>query len=604
MLADPAAIPIGARAWIGDGRRGASVGPDGTLDWFASGGIDAPPDLWRLLDPAGPALRVGPAGDTGGTRRHRPEAATYRPGTNSVERVLAGPAGRQVQVTDFMPWPGPGLDAPGGVVRLVRALAGPVEVEIEVMAGPNRRPDGPRRRVEPAPTGVVVDGMAVCAPAAFVAAPLDRDTPRWRAVARLEAGDELVVTAGLGHPLTPSGAHRLLEQTDTAWTSWLSRLAYSGPYLGAVERALLALRCLTGPGGAAAGAGTTSLPRRVGSERGRDDRWVSVTTTARAVAVLGACGLAEDAVAAEGWLRSALGTAHLPWPAWLDTDGQPVPAAEELPLAGWRRSQPVYAGRLPVPVMGLIGPVAAAVGASTSGPGGPPDDPGPLSGGLASLADGLDWSLDHWREPDGGPWEIAEPRRRHTWGRMWLLHGLERMISLARAANPLDLRAAAWQAERRPLLSWLEAEAAAGGRLGMHPGEEHPDAAVLAVAWAGPWPADHPIVAATVDSVLEQLSSGPFVYRYSDRVDDGRAGPDYPDLEASFSAVRALAALGRWDDAHHRMETLTAVVATAGAGLPAETVDPVTGQLYGNFPCAAAAVTVLEAALALERGPR
>jgi GH15 family glucan-1,4-alpha-glucosidase len=111
-------------------------------------------------------------------------------------------------------------------------------------------------------------------------------------------------------------------------------------------------------------------------------------------------------------------------------------------------------------------------------------------------------------------------------------------------------------------------------------------------------------VRATVDRVLERLSSGPLLHRYSDRIADERAGPDHPDLEASLLAVRALAALGRWDEAHERMEGVTGLAGRAGPGLLAETADPVSGELYGNFPSTGAALALVEAALALDAGPR
>jgi hypothetical protein len=590
---------------MGDGRSGATVAPDGTLDWFCTGGISSRPDLWRLIDPAGPAVRVGPVRDTAAAARRLPPATlAYRPGTNVVDTVASAGGGRVVSVTDFVAWPGPSVDPPGGIVRLVRALAGPVEVEVEVMAGPDRRPGGSSRAVAPTPTGLDLDGLAVNCPARFEPAPLDRDTPRWRAVARLEAGEELVVSVGAG-PLTPTGAHRLREATEAAWRSWLRPVGYAGPYRGALERALLALRSLTGPGGAPAGAGTTSLPRRVGSERNADARWVKLAAVAAAARALAACGLAEDAAAAEGWLREMAATAHLPWPAWLDGDGQPVPEAEQLPVEGWRRSAPVWLGRPGVSPVGLVGEVAAALGASASGPGGRRDDPGPLSAALDALGAAADRDCDRWREPDPGPWEMAGPGRPHCAGRLWLWSGLGRLAREARRTNPLDLRAAVWQAEAAELLPWIEgAAASAGGWLPLAPGLDEPDAALLAAAWAGPWPSDHPVVAATFDRVLERLGSGPFVYRYSDRVDDGRAGPDHPDLECSLLAVRALAAGRRWEEGHARMEAITGFLAAAGPGLAAETVDPVSGQLFGNLPASGASLALVDAALALDAGPR
>lgn len=528
----------------------------------------------------------------------------YRPGTNVVETVTAGPGGRRLSVVDFVP-----RDGIGGVVRLVRALSGPVDVEVEVMTGPERRPGGGSRAIVPHAHGLLLDGRTVSAPARFEAAALDRDTGRWRARLRLDADEEVVVTVGFEEPLSPDAAHRLLEDTELSWRSWSALIGYTGAYLGPVERALLAVRSLIGPSGAPAASGTTSLPRRVGSERSSDDRWVRLADVTTAVGVLADCGLAEDAEAAETWLRGAVETADVPWPAWLDADGQPVAEAEELPLTGWRRSQPVVAGRPRLdPDPGLVGAVCSAVGASTRGPGGRTGDPGQLSAAFSHLAEATDWAADQWRRPDSGRWEIERPYRLYTAGRIGVWSALDRMARLARQANPLDLRAAAWQQEGRELLSWLETEAVTADgalRLDGAPGSaDETDAALLCVAWSGPWPTAHPVVPATVARVLERLSSGPLLYRYSDRVSDERAGPDHPDLESSFFAVRALAALGRWEEAHERMEAVTGLLDRAGPGLPAETADPVSGELFGNFPSTAGALALVAAALALENGPR
>ena len=594
-------MPIGRRAWIGDGRHGASLAPDGTIDWYASGGLTAEPDLWRLLDESGPALRVGPVRDGGGAAHRLPPAAmAYRAGTNVVETIMEAAAGRRVAVVDFVPWP-----EPGGLVRLVRALAGPVEVEVEVLTGPERRPGGGRREVHPAAGGLLLDGLLIAAPSRFEAAPVDRDTGRWRARLHLEVGEEMVVTVGFDDPVGVDAARRLLADTETAWRSWLAPLAYAGPYRNAVERALLSVRMLTGPGGAPAEAGTTSLPRRVGSERGADDRWVRLRSVARAAEVLAAAGLTEDAEAAETWLRQTVTEADLPWPAWFDADGQPVPEEEERPYEGWRRSQPVVAGRRPVLDLGLVGAVAGAVGASSRGPWGRRGDPGPLSAALDIIGAAVDWAADRWREPDAGRWEI-ERLRFYTASRVELWRALDRTARLARAANPLDLRAPAWQQEGGDLLSWLESEAVApdGGLRMAGGGEDEADAALLDVVGDRPWPVTHPVVATTVSRAVARLSSGPLLHRYSDRVADERAGPDLPDLEASFLAVRALAALGRWDAAHERMEGITNLVDGAGPGLLAQTADPVAGELFGNFPDTAAALALVDAAVILEGGPR
>jgi GH15 family glucan-1,4-alpha-glucosidase len=102
--------------------------------------------------------------------------------------------------------------------------------------------------------------------------------------------------------------------------------------------------------------------------------------------------------------------------------------------------------------------------------------------------------------------------------------------------------------------------------------------------------------------VLERLGTGAFLNRYPTEIDDGRPGPDSPDLLASLWAVRALAALSRWEEAHDRMERICAL--GGQLGLLSEAVDPLSGELLGNLPAAGVHLALVEAALALEAGPR
>jgi hypothetical protein len=582
------------------------VAADATIDWFCPGGIADEPALWHLLDPEGGAVRVGPVWEGSGAARLLPPGRQrYREGSNVVETVLQGPGGTSVRIVDLLPWEGPGLAgtgkvATGRIVRLVTALAGPLDVEIEIL--PSVRP-GRSHRVHTSGGVLAMPGLEIRGPLDFDPAPLARDSNRWRAVTRLGAGEEIVVTVGPpGPPIGPAAARSIVERTDSAWRSWLSALVYDGPYRATVERCLVALRGLTGPEGAPFAAGTTSLARRPGSERTSDDRFVSIRDTARAVRVMAAAGMAEDAQAAEEWLRRCVEEIPRPWPSWVGPDVQPPPGIEELRMAGWRRSQPVVTGRdHPGPDIGLLGEVLAAVGASARGPGARSEDPGPLSAAWSALASESDWTCDHWREADTGRWGAR--RRVYVSGRLEVWHALDRMARLARRSNPLDLAAVTWQAEARGVLSWLETNGSAsdgGLRMDGSPGAaDDADAALLCVAWRGPWPTEEPLVTATVDRVLDRLGAGNLVYRYSDGVDG--MGPDNPDLACSLDAVLALARLRRWEEAHERMGAVSHIL---GHGVPAQTADPLSGEVGGNLPSAATALSLVEAALALSAGPR
>lgn len=591
---------------------------DGTLDWFCPDGVDLPPTCWSLLDPAGGAVRIGAAVGAASRRRAPSASLRYRPATNTVDIDTPG-AGRHLRVTDVMPWPGPGATPTGRLVRIVTALAGPVEVEIEV------RPPGPWGRSHP--VSAFAEGLVAGRTVVRAGVPLEpvgqgrRGDELWRGVRRLAPGERMVVTVDRldddrHAPLSVDAALRLLNDTDLAWRSWSAPLAYTGPYRRAVERSVLAVRALSpSSGGPPLAAGTTSLGRRPGGERTEDSRVVRWRDAATAASVLARVGLHDDAIAAEEWLRRAAEGGSLPWAGALDRGARLPSEREELALAGWRRSQPVVTGRRDPRDADLYGDVVRAVSASTGGdnrsgaPGG--RAAGPLTAAWPALVAATDWLTDHWADPDGGVWGMEGPPLCLSATRLQAWVAFDRMARLARSANPLDLDAAGWQQAASEVAAVLEGESLAedgGLKLAADRGRSRAagpadaaDAALLRVAWSGPWPAHHPIVAATVDRILDRLATGPYLHRYPVEVDDGRGGPDAPDLLASLWAVRALAVLGRWEEAHDRMERLCALADPVG--LLSETVDPLAGELHGNYPAAGVHLALIEAALALEAGP-
>jgi GH15 family glucan-1,4-alpha-glucosidase len=122
------------------------------------------------------------------------------------------------------------------------------------------------------------------------------------------------------------------------------------------------------------------------------------------------------------------------------------------------------------------------------------------------------------------------------------------------------------------------------------------------MAWLGPWPPRHEVVIRTVDRVVRNLSTGAFLARYPPEYDDGLPGREGAHLPASFWAVRALAATGRWDEAHERMEILCGL--NQPLGLLTEEVDATSATLLGNLPFTATHLALVEAALSLHDGPR
>jgi hypothetical protein len=603
LIVEASKVPLAERAWLGDGASGATVAPDGTVDWYQHDAPDGQALLWHLYDSDGPALRVG-------VRRDTPDPVAgvgnvSYVGDSNVSRIVQRVAsGRCLELSDFFSWPTDSRSRPKGLARHVRVLAGPIDVEVEVVTAG-------RSRVVALPGGLKLGGLSVrlggCfAQSAFRGGSYGRDSQRWLASATLDTGDVATVTLGADPDPVVADVPADLDSTVANWQRWAGTVRYDGVYRDAVVRSALTLRSLTGPLGAPGGAGTTSLPRRLGGEGSEDLRWVRMRDVARTSSTLAALGLADEALAAETWLRATVTQASRPWPTFYDKDGQPAPEPVELPWAGWRGHQPVLHGaRLAGVDAETLSEVIGAIGASFAHADGAIRDEGPLSAAWNDIAIAVDALCDSWNSPGPGPWTPMGENHVHTSASLGAWEALSAAAARSRRLSPLDLQAAGWLSESRRVAEHLDKVAGAGrGALGAHLGGDAPDASLLQVAWMGPWPSEHPVVTSTVDRTLEALSAGPFVYRYPHGVPGSAAPPDNPDLEATFMAVRALACLRRWEEAHERMEAATSAIARSGPGVIAETVDPSSESTLGNLACTAVALATIDAALALERGPR
>src|SRR5205823_648397 len=112
-------------------------------------------------------------------------------------------------------------------------------------------------------------------------------------------------------------------------------------------------------------------------------------------------------------------------------------------------------------------------------------------------------------------------------------------------------------------------------------GSDDLDASNLMLPLVGFLPADDPRVLATIDATEERLTDKRgLVYRY--RAPDGLDGDEGAFLLCTFWLAQALAMTGRTDRARVVFERAASFV--NDVGLLAEEVDPVSGELLGNFP--------------------
>ena len=589
MIGGGDALPLRDRGAIGDTGTLALVAADGTIDWWCPGRFDAPAALFKLLDPEGGAVRVGPAGVA------RTGTQAYDEGTNVLRTRLPAPEG-ELEIVDWMPWDG--ARPSGRIVRLVTALRGRVDVEVDVQPGARF---GPAREIATWSGGMVFDGVVVQS-----GCPMDGRTGR----RRLEAGERFVVTieersedGRRPEPLSVDGAFDLLDRTTTAWRSHLAPMTYRGPYTADVERSLLAIKGLTyGPTGTVVAAGTTSLPERIGGERNWDYRYAWVRDASLAVDAIYDAGLTDEAEQFNQWLLRLLDGATFPLRPVYDVEGQPLDAdaEDELDLAGWRGSQPVRVGNGAADHLQLDFYADLVSTIHTEQFARRDSRVDELWPSLVRMAD---WLAEAWPQPDRGIWEVrAEPAQLVS-SKLACWYTLDRMVELARAKHPLDLDAVNWRQAANEVRAWLTANAfRPDGSLMAVAGEEaSSDGYLVQVAWRNPWPGHERVVGGTIDRMIAELGEGPFVRRYPTGTDDGFPAGEGAFLATSFWTVEALAHQERWEEAHERMEALCAF--SRPLGLLPEQADPQTGEFLGNLPQALSHLTLIQAALALARGP-
>jgi GH15 family glucan-1,4-alpha-glucosidase len=204
-----------------------------------------------------------------------------------------------------------------------------------------------------------------------------------------------------------------------------------------------------------------------------------------------------------------------------------------------------------------------------------------------------------WRlhdQPDAGIWELRTRARVHTssalmcWAACDRLARIAVVLGLAERASLWRQRAQnihghilrhAWNDERQAFVESL------GGR--------DLDASVLLMAEVGFLPPRDPRFVSTVRELERTLCDGAFMRRYEAEDDFGK--PQTAFNVCSFWRVDALARIGHRDEARDAFEALLA--RRNKMGLLSEDLDPVTGELWGNFPQTYSMVGIINGAVRL-----
>ena len=591
------ALPIEDYALIGDSGTAALVGKDGSIDWLCLPRFDSPACFAALLgtEEHGRWL-LAPADEVLETRRR------YVDGTALLETTFTTAEG-EVVLLDLMPI----ADGRADVVRRLTCTRGTVRIRHDWVVRTDYGKVRPWVTREEAHGNALV--VAVAGPDKFILR-----GPRLPHGKRGHHSDEFEMSAGDEATFSTTWVRswrdvpellsfdERIEATAAEQKAWSDRCPGDLPHADMVRRSLLTLLMMThAETGGIVAAPTTSLPENFGGERNWDYRFCWLRDAALTLESLLGAGYADEAGRWRQWLLRAVAGDPADLQIMYTVDGgRELPEREVPHLPGYADSRPVRIGNGAVAQRqnDVLGEVMIALE-------------------LARLA-GLDethnsWSLqralvdglaDRWDEPDNGLWEIRGPRRHFTHSRVMV------WVAFDRAVKAIEDYGFDGPLERwRDLRDRVRAEIlekgfdAQRGTFTQHYDTTAVDASLLTIPLVGFLPGDDPRVLGTIDAVTADLMDHGLLLRYRTETGvDGLPGDEHPFLACSFWLVSALAAAGRREEAHELMDRLCGLA--NDVGLLSEEYDARHGRMAGNFPQAFSHLTLVGAAVALERAVR
>ncbi|MGD8478243.1 MAG: glycoside hydrolase family 15 protein, partial [Burkholderiales bacterium] len=203
-----------------------------------------------------------------------------------------------------------------------------------------------------------------------------------------------------------------------------------------------------------------------------------------------------------------------------------------------------------------------------------------------------------WDQPDAGLWELRQRQEVHTYSSVMCWAACDRLAKIGARLGLAD-RAQEWN-ETAARIGEAILEKSWNAKLNSFTstfGGDSVDAVLLLLPALGIIKGDDPRFAGTVAQIEKDLLRGNFVARYSGEDDFGK--PQVAFNACTFWYIDALAMLGRRTEARALFENMLAL--RNPLGLLSEDIDPVTGELWGNFPQTYSMVGLIHSAMKLSR---
>jgi GH15 family glucan-1,4-alpha-glucosidase len=594
---------------IGNLQTAALVATDGTIDWFCAPRFDSPSIFGSLLDhDHGGHFQIQPTADTF-TRRQ-----LYYPDTAILVTRFLTEAGVG-EVVDFMPIASSTVASNRHrLVRMLRCVRGEMTFALDIAP----RFDYGREPHEfhvVGEDGVVFEGAKTAMSLSIVREPEDERLARYHMTSEGDLQAELTLSAGQargvvlesGQPeavrtIRVAEVWQLFDETVRFWRSWLAHSTYKGRWRETLERSAITLKLMTyAPSGGIVAAPTAALPEQIGGERNWDYRYTWVRDASFSIYALLGLGFTEEAAALGRWLservHDQVGGAGGPLNIMYRVDGSSDLIEEVLPhWEGYRGSSPVRIGngaadQLQLDIYGEA--IDSLYFAGQHG-----IEAGHL--GWRRMCTVVDWLADNWNQPEEGIWETRGGRQDFTYGRLMSWVAFDRCIRLAsQHGRPAPLER--WRTERDAIYDqimdagWSEARQA----FVQHSKTDVLDSALLRMTSVGFISPTDPMWTSTLEAMERELVTDSLVYRYDPGASpDGLRGAEGTFSLCTFSYVDSLARAGQVEKARNTFEKM--LTYANHLGLYSEEIA-LTGEQIGNFPQAFTHLSLIDAALTLNR---
>ena len=571
---------------IGNCQFSALISTSGDVVWCCLPRFDSEPVFSSLLDAEeGGRFRIAAADGVEGRLR-------YLPSTNILETIFETPTGH-FRVIDFIPrfMQHGRAFRPTQLIRIVEPIDGTPRVVVQCdprLGWSKERP-------------TVVQGSHHVRYEGFAAQlRLTTDIPLSYLGGQaftLTTRQHLVLTWGapVEEPL-PQLCERFWSETARYWQHWVKSCDIPPHFQQEVIRSALALKlhCFEDTGAIIASM-TTSIPESPGSGRNWDYRYCWLRDAYYVISAFGHLGQFEEREQFVQYLLNIAGGApDLNLAPLYRVDGSAN--LEESTLqhwAGYNGEQPVRIGNAAAlhSQHDIYGEMVLAL-TQVFMDERLIDERSPaayrLVEGLARRAISLAGV------PDAGIWEYRTEWKPQTFSSLMCWAAADRMAAIAERHEPG--RAAEFQAAAERIRGEMVANAwsASRGSFVGHYGGEDLDASLLQMARLRFLPVSDPRLGSTIDAINQDLGKDGWLHRYS--LNDGFGKPTVAFVICTFWLVEALNFAGRRDEARAAFERIHP--ALSPLGLLSEDYNPITCQMWGNFPQTYSHVGLIHAAFA------